>query len=373
MNILRLTDFPAKEVLENKQHEIHIYGLGITHIYPLSMELMKLGHNVQVLSGGAWTAPSRETVNGMKVYRTHIPRKPYYLPFGLAALANFRKIEAENGRIDVVHAHNPWCAFGYSYLKPLFPDVPLVVTIHGMFQYDRFESILLKHLVKNADHFIAINLPSFELMIKLGVSENNISLITTGVDTDNFKKCRTSENIILYAGRLVEWKNVETLIRAASRLKDTHPELKYYLAGDGDHRDHLKRMVEELGLKDRFIFSRGVRFDRMPEVYSKALVTVAPHKFDSFGKTVLESLACETPVVGTSSDIPPDISGCGIFIEDPGDDSAFAEAISKFVEDKDLRSRLGKMGRGTVENNYTWKKCAERNVEVYKKIIDKKK
>ncbi len=369
MNILRLTDFPSKEVLQNKQHEIHIYGLGITHIYPLSVELLKMGHSVRILSGGAWTSPSREEVDGIHVFRTHIPRKPYYLPFGMGVLANFGMIEEECGRVDVVHAHNPWCAFGYSYLKSLFPKVPFVVTIHGMFKYDRAELIFLKNLIKHTDHFIAINLPSMQLMKKLGVDENNISLIPTGVDTDIFRKCCNSENIILYAGRLVDWKNVETLIKAAYELKDTHPELKYHIVGDGEYRDFLVNMVSEYGMRERFIFSGGVRFDKMPQIYSKALVTVAPHIYDSFGKTVLESLACETPVVGTASDIPPDIKQCGTFIENPKDEVAFAEAIRELVENDDYRRMVGKKGRDVVQNNYTWRKCAERNVGVYEKIM----
>lgn len=373
MNILRLADFPSKEVLQNKQHEIHIYGLGITHIYPLSAELLKMGHSVRILSGGAWTSPSREEVDGIHVFRTHIPRKPYYLPFGMGVLANFGMIEKEYGRIDVVHAHNPWCAFGYSYLKSLFPKVPLVVTIHGMFKYGGAELIFLKNLIKHTDHFIAINLPSFQLMKKLGVDEKNISLIPTGVDTDIFRKCCNSENIILYAGRLVNWKNVETLIKAAYELKDTHPELKYYIVGDGEHRDFLVNMVSEYGLSSRFIFLGGVRFDEMPQIYSKALVTVAPHIYDSFGKTVLESLACETPVVGTASDIPPDISQCGTFIENPKDEVAFAEAIRELVENEDYRRRIGKKGRDVVQNNYTWRKCAERNVGVYEKLVKNRK
>ncbi len=309
-------------------------------------------------------------MDGIHVFRTHIPRKPYYLPFGMGVLANFGNIEKEYGRVDVVHAHNPWCAFGYSYLKSLFPDVPLVVTIHGMFKYDRAELIFLKNLIKHTDHFIAINLPSMQLMEKLGVEDKKISLIPTGVDTDIFRKCCESENIILYAGRLVKWKNVETLIKAAYRLKDIHPELKYCIAGDGEHRDFLVNLVSEYGLSGRFMFSGGVRFDKMPEIYSKALVTVAPHIYDSFGKTVLESLACETPVVGTASDIPPDIKQCGTFIENPKDEVAFAEAIRELVENEDYRRRIGKKGRDVVQNNYTWRRCAERNVGVYEKIME---
>lgn len=368
MNILRLADFPSKKVFQNRSFEIEKYGHGITHVFPLSEELIDIGNTISVLAGKGIRYPRYENIYGINVYRTVLSMKPYYLAFGPAVLFNIKKIESMTGRVDIIHGHNPPLTYGYTFVKG-FVKKPFVATVHGSFFYDLLESsIFLKMMVSRVDHFIAINAPSVNILKKLGVENEKISLIPTGVDTNIFRKIRETEKIVLYAGRLVDWKNVDVVIDIANAVKCTHPEVKFYIVGRGANEQTLKKRVKKLGLKNVF-FVKNVSYERMPEYYSRASVLIAPHKFDSFGKVVLEALACETPVVATDFDVPSDIKRCGIFVRNPEDVWSMTQAVLEIVENVDVRKRLGRRGRRVVEKSYTWKKCAERNMDVYRMVV----
>ncbi len=368
MNILRLTDFPTKSIVENRGYEIEKYGLGITHIIPLSREFINLKHRISVLAGGGLRGPDHEIVNSIDVYRTKLSMKFYYLLMGPAVLFNMKRIEKNTGTIDVIHAHNPRFTYGYSLLKKIAKK-PFVATIHGTFQYNNIEKRVFLRMMKNSvDHFIAINMPSVKILESLGVEGDRISLIPTGVDTTVFKRVREKKKMVLYAGRLVDWKNVDTVINIANILKSTHPEVKFYIVGRGDDEKRIREKVSRLGLES-VVFVNNVNYNDMPVFYSRASVFVAPHRYDSFGKTMLEALACETPIVGTGFDVPDDVKKCGVFFDEPDDADGMAEAISTFVDDEKMRKKTGCLGRETVVKNYTWSTCALKTLEVYKRVI----
>lgn len=368
MNVLRLTDFPTNDAVLKHSDEIDKYGLGLTHILPLSVELINAGHKVNVLAGGGMRHPRYEIISGINVYRTKLPMKLYYLSMGAAFFLNIRRIEKEQGKVDIVHSHNPRFTYGYCFLKRA-AKVPFVATIHGTFKYDSLEkNFFLKLMVSRVDHFIAINSLSFDILKQFGLDNDRISLIPTGVDLDKFKLSGRKDKIVLYSGRLVEWKNVRIVIDVAERLSKTHPDVMFHIVGRGPLEQNLRKSVSEKMLNN-VIFFNSVRFEDMPKYYSQASVLLSPHRYDSFGKTVIEALACETPVVGTDFDVPVDVKQCGVFFKDPDDVDGMAEAVMMLIDDEKKRMRLGRAGRVVVEKNYSWIKCAERNIDVYESLF----
>lgn len=368
MNILRLTDFPTNDIVQKHSYDIDKYGLGLTHILPLSVELINAGHKINVLAGGGARYPRYENIFGINVYRTRLPMKLYYISMGAAVFLNMRGIEKEQGKVDIVHSHNPRFTYGYCFLKRA-AKVPFVATIHGTFKYDFLEkNFFLKIMASKVDHFIAINSLSFEILKQFGVGDDKISLIPTGVDLEKFKMNGRKKKIVLYSGRLVEWKNVNIVIDVAERFKKTHPDVMFHIVGRGPLEQNLRKSVSKKKLNN-VIFFNSVRFEDMPKYYYRASVLLSPHRYDSFGKTVIEALACETPVVGTDFDVPADVKQCGVFFKDPNDVYGMTDAVRMLLDDDKKRMSMGRMGRAVVEKNYSWKKCAERNVEVYESLF----
>src|SRR3989338_11412910 len=248
MNILRLTAFPSNDEIKNNPETVINHNLIMTHIIPLSKELIKKGHKVSAYCSGAFRMPSFEVIEGIKIFRTRLFQKPYFLPYGLSLIFDMKKIEKKIGEIDIIHSHNHSYAYAFA-LFPFMPKKPLVVTIHGSFKFDFIESFILKRLAKKA-FFIVINEPSRKIMKSFGVNDERIFFIPTGVDTSQFRPLKKEKKII-FSGRFVWWKNIETIIRAFSLIEKDFPDYKLVLAGSGKEESSLRELTERLGLEKK--------------------------------------------------------------------------------------------------------------------------
>ncbi|HZH32569.1 MAG TPA: glycosyltransferase [Pyrinomonadaceae bacterium] len=105
--------------------------------------------------------------------------------------------------------------------------------------------------------------------------------------------------VVLYAGRMDEGKNVESLIAALARVAAEVPFVAV-MCGDGPHRPHLERMARSLGLAHRVVFKGYV--DNLWDIMKRADVLVSLSRVEGCPNVVLEAMACGCPLV--VSDIP---------------------------------------------------------------------
>lgn len=157
---------------------------------------------------------------------------------------------------------------------------------------------------------------------------------------------RTAETL-LYISRMQPYKNHEAVIRAAAR---SDPRVPVRLIGRGPSLPGLQSLAEDLGVPCSF--EHGLRDEEIVEAYQRAAVVVCPSRFEGFGLTPIEGLACGAPVV--ASDISPHREFLGesatYFTLD--NDSALAQAIEA------ARTR-GAPGRGALDE-ITIEAAAER-------------
>ena len=370
MHILRLAEFPSQNELGLASAPI-AHGLAATHLIHLSKELIAGGHKVSVYSGGALHSPAYELINGMSIFRTHFPQNPFYLPYSFSLAWNLRKIEKKTSNIDIINSHNPSYANAYALFPDVMPKKPLVITFHGTYAPEKRDWFFLKRLADKA-HFVAISEPTISQLRSFGVSKKNISFITTGVDTNTFRPLGNKKNEILFVGRFVESKNISTLIHAFAFFSENAPNIKLRMVGDGPLFPKIKKLVSGLNLAKKVIFNSAVNHENLPAYYSAALFTVLPHFNNSFGKTVIESLACGTPVIGTNHDIPSDIMQCGIFYDynRAQDCGLLAEKMLLLLSDSSLRLRLSSKSRNVIQKNYSWAKISKKYLDVYNYILN---
>ena len=106
------------------------------------------------------------------------------------------------------------------------------------------------------------------------------------------------ENYMLFVGRFEKQKGIDRLLKAFSNISDR--KIKLCLYGKGSQEDQLKKLAEELGIRDRVCF---YPFDKdIDKIYRKAKLTVMSSLFEGFPNVLSESIACGTPVV--SFDLP---------------------------------------------------------------------
>jgi glycosyltransferase involved in cell wall biosynthesis len=208
-----------------------------------------------------------------------------------------------------------------------------------------------------------------------GTPTDKITYIPNGVELERFSPGvnRGMSANFLFVGRLVAQKGLEYLVRASALLKKKGLEFSVDIVGDGPLNEDTRKLVHELGVEDRVRFLGYVSDDALPRIYSEADIFVLPSVWEGLPLTLLEAWASELPVIATN------VGGIGdvcvntenALVVPSGDVEAFAEAMERLISDISLRKKLGKNGRELVESGYTWKRVAERTMEVYEQLLSR--
>jgi glycosyltransferase involved in cell wall biosynthesis len=126
-----------------------------------------------------------------------------------------------------------------------------------------------------------------------------------------------NEMVIGYVGRVIEEKGIHVLLDAMRMLPE---RIRLQIVGGGPYLPSLQQLADQYGINDRVQFLHPVAYGTMPEVLRRidALVLpslATPYWKELFGRVLIEAMACEVPVVGTSTGgIPEVIGDAGILV-----------------------------------------------------------
>ncbi len=191
-----------------------------------------------------------------------------------------------------------------------------------------------------------------------GIPAERIQLIHHGLPLNDFPLCTDrTEEFIFTACRLHRKKGLDTLIRACAILRDRGIATPCVIAGSGPERAALEKLRDALNLNDRITFKGWLSQEEIRSHIRRAALTVlasrrsAEGDRDGIANILIESLALGTPVVTTTAGSAAEIieNGRNGSLAEPDNDLALAEAMAKTLESAELRSRLIKEGRSTVE------------------------
>jgi glycosyltransferase involved in cell wall biosynthesis len=158
---------------------------------------------------------------------------------------------------------------------------------------------------------------------------------------------------LLFAGRLVEQKNVPVLLRAMRRLPALGVDARLRIAGGGPLRGHLQGMIDSLELGER-VQMLGER-DDIPGLMASADAVVLPSLREGLSNVILEAMMTGRPVVasdvgGNGELVEPGVTG-SLFASD--DDAGLAAAIAALAADAPLRMRMGRTARARALERYS--------------------
>lgn len=132
--------------------------------------------------------------------------------------------------------------------------------------------------------------------------------------------------------------------------------------------DRVKKAVKDYPL----IITRkdlpDLNADQMPLLYCAATTLFYPSLYEGFGLPIIESFACGTPVVTSNLSSMPEIGQEAAIYVNPEDVEDMTKKIRMLMEDRELRQRLAKRGLERAEG-FSWEKCAEETVKLYKDLI----
>jgi glycosyltransferase involved in cell wall biosynthesis len=164
--------------------------------------------------------------------------------------------------------------------------------------------------------------------------------------------------VVLATSRLARWKRVDRAIRAIAAARKAVPELLLLVVGDGEDRQSLERLTDELGLRDWVRFEGAVSHAIMHRYYHACDIFISTNELSNVGNPLLEALACGLPAVtlangATGSLIRSEENG--VLLDESASPECIGEAVACLAADGGRRRRLGEGARATAEREFwTW-------------------
>jgi len=274
----------------------------------------------------------------------------------------------------IVRLHGPWFLNG---------------VVNGVPQDDEFRQRVDAE-GKAIAEAAAITAPSLDVLnrtrAQYGLPLDRAAVIPNPIDLDEFREVWSLDgcqrNRIAFIGRFDRHKGADVLIDAFARLAASRPEVELDFIGpdrgvltEGGGSIGLAEYLEQK-LADGAIRSRvHVHGPRTPteiqQLRRRALVTVIPSRYETFGNTALEALAAGCPVVASSA------GGLGEIVkhEETGllaraeDSAELAHALGRLLDDPQLAARLGRQARSDVATRFDPRMLAGRTLDFYAEVL----
>jgi glycosyltransferase involved in cell wall biosynthesis len=332
------------------------------HVKGLSDGLAKRGYDICVASSCG---------NGNFEF-AHVPSIDlFYVPLPLPL--RLPKVEA-----DVFHSHVPSPAFAFFFRK-LSPHivtyhndivVPQKINGHSLpmplrTSLERLNEKFIQPVLDGAKIILATTRSYAETSPILRNHAHKIRIVPNAVDLSAYPVGRKKEKFIVFAGRMVEYKGIGTLLDAMKEVQKKEA-LRLVLLGDGYDRHMLEARARRMGI-DAFFAGRVGR-SNLIDILSRAQMLILPStsRLEAFGIVLLEAMACETPVLAFDTPGVNEIAKEGGFVF--SDMAQLAERILELHHNEPLRRSMGKRGRMAVESKYSWSKVLDQIEAVYREV-----
>lgn len=269
----------------------------------------------------------------------------------------------------------------------------LIVTVHDLIHWvyrkslrptqRLYAEVMLRRAVSHADHIITVSENSKQDLVRfLNVHPDKVSVVYNGIDNDFYpaesdalvyaksqleQKYHIRDSFFLYVGMLKEHKNVVRLMRVFLDLKKKKQlNSRLVVIGQGVSDSPEIRFLRDSG--EEIFYFHKIDFGDLKLFYQRATALIHPSLYEGFGLTVLEAMACATPVLTTRRTSLPEVVGDAALLMDGEDDLEMGEKMKQLDQDSDLRSKLSAAGPLRA-CRFSWDKAARETVAIYRREL----
>lgn len=285
---------------------------------------------------------------------------------------------------DIAHAHYGFVGNYMVLLKYLgiLRNTQIVTSFHG---FDFIvENGYYNFLFQHGNSFIVNSNYSKSELLALGCSNEKITKLPVGLQTDYFKKNsqsflnKSDSFTLIYVARLVEFKSPNTFIEICKKLVENNIEFKAKIIGDGELRRSVESQIKKYQLDENVILYGKQTQEEIISHLLNADVFVLTGIVDSNGVTetqglvIQEAQSMELPVVvsdsgGMKEGVIENETG---FVIRDNDVEQFVEKIIFLKNNPAIREKMGKKGREFVQDNYDVVKLNIKLIELYSNLIE---
>ena len=235
-----------------------------------------------------------------------------------------------------------------------------------------------------------------EKLITMGkVAPEKLVVIPPGVEISEFKPgIHTGEvrekyglggrTVILFVGRIVPYKGVEYLVKAADIIVNDlgYKDALFLLVGPlaeheldkvehADYSSWICSFIKARGLEAHVKFTGVLPSTELPGLYSACDIFVLPSLAETFGQVISQAMASAKPVIGTRvGGIPDQIKdGWNGYLVDPADEHQLAEKIRYLIDHPEERNKMGLNGRQFAEDKLDWSRVSQLTLQLYQTML----
>jgi glycosyltransferase involved in cell wall biosynthesis len=362
------------------------------YTYYLSKNLIDLNNEIVIISTTERKKILEEFIDGIHIYRLPITGKISSTPFNpfwntiINDIIDKEKPDIINGHIPVPIIADIACRIAY------VKKIPYFLTYHNDLTSTNFYLKLFSYFyyffigfrtMKMSEKIIATSEYYSERSPYLRRFKEKIDFVPPGVDIekiDDYQEKLSKEKPesadmrkILFVGHLDKGsrhKGLDYLLKAIQIVKKSHDNVILFVVGAGNYQSYYKRIADSLNIGKSVSFLGYLNNDMLYKKYYDCDVLVLPsyNEAEGFGMVIIEANAFKKPTIGTNvGGIPYAIKDnkTGLIVE-PRDPYSLADAIIRILTDPILARRLGEAGYARISEEFTWTKCAEKTIKIFK-------
>jgi len=374
---------------------------GGSHVIQNLVKILKKEHKVYIINmeeSGLPIGLGHWNDDGVDVYQEKIWYPRRYTAFQTLFQTTKRALLLRK-KVDIYHTHGVY----FSGVGLIDRSKPMVLTIHG---YSSLEAIasgrikenslgykhirfMEKKVAQRADAIIAVGKTLRQWIIEeLRADPEKVFYIPNGIDSDVFRLIPPEDNplkdkikgnpILIFTKHFSPGYGAKDLILAFKDVVAKYPDARLIMLGEDKWKSEIINYSKKLGVFEKIVFPGRVPNEKVPYFLSISDIFINPiSTTETFGISVIEAMACETPVVATAVGGPKEIMDEGIrqmgnpvgILVPPKSPDDLAKAILEIIDNYDEAKRMAKRAREYVLKNYTWDIVAKKTLKVYECAI----
>ena len=235
-----------------------------------------------------------------------------------------------------------------------------------------YGKIFIRRALKYSDSIVAISeYTKRQAVERYHLPADKFRVIYNGIDREHFEQFASNviplnlqnRKYIFSIGHTRPYKNIPRVIRAFKRISGAFPGIDLVIAGRGDYKLKLQKLVSQCGLDGRVVFAGHLPDDTMIPLFKNARFLVFPSLIEGFGLPLIEAMALGCPVLGSDIPVFQEIGGDAYEKVDPYSVDSIAEGMRRLLISKEYRDTLRLKGYERVKL-FSWRESAGKLLSV---------